>query len=216
MCLTEMEGHGPKKKEKKWPCFFLEPWFCVPCWGGAKQEVVLFFHHFALWGPFPPKKAFFLGGGLAAAHTGVAGAEWVLAVIATPPPKIFTKKMFCIIRKKSRWADILSWKGSGPTKLWQPQTRQDSAPFTFPPPGNRAIFSTFWGDFLTNLHIKPGEREQKSTGQNSENPVERFPRNCRFLSLVVVERVLKGLGGLFPVFPRQLTMLPNLKWFGTF
>ena len=31
---------------------------------------------------------------------------------------------------------------------------------------------------------------KKSTGENSKNPVETAPRNCRFLSLVVVERVL--------------------------
>ena len=51
----------------------------------------------------------------------------------------------------------------------------------FCPPGNRAIFSAFWGDFL-NLHSKPGEKEKKS--------LETAPRNCRFLSLVVVVRVL--------------------------
>ena len=40
---------------------------------------------------------------------------------------------------------------------------------------------------LRNLHSKPGERGKKSTGENSKHPVETGPRNCRFLSLVLVE-----------------------------
>ena len=32
------------------------------------------------------------------------------------------------------------------------------------PPGNRAIFSTFWGHFLTESHRNPGEKAKKSTG----------------------------------------------------
>ena len=35
--------------------------------------------------------------------------------------------------------------------------RSVQAEIGFSPPRHRAIFSTFWGDFLTNLHIKPGE-----------------------------------------------------------
>ena len=41
-----------------------------------------------------------------------------------------------------------------------------SAPFS--PPGNRAIFSIFWGDSLTKLHSKPGETEKKSTRDHSK------------------------------------------------
>ena len=55
---------------------------------------------------------------------------------------------------------------SGPKKPRQPETWQDSALFS--PPGNRAIFSTFWGDFLTKLHSKPGEKGNRSTGENAE------------------------------------------------
>ena len=62
--------------------------------------------------------------------------------------------------------------------------------YAFSPPGSRAIFSTFGGDFLTKLHTQPGQKGNKSTGENSKNPVETAPRNCRFLSLVVVERAL--------------------------
>ena len=43
-------------------------------------------------------------------------------------------------------------------KTSQPETWQDSAFFS--PPGNRAMFSAFWGDFLIKLHRKPGEIEQ--------------------------------------------------------
>ena len=50
-----------------------------------------------------------------------------------------------------------------------------------------ATFSRFWGARLTKLHINTGEKAKKSSG---ELPVETAPRNCRFLSLVVVEHVL--------------------------
>ena len=37
------------------------------------------------------------------------------------------------------------------------------------------------------------EKKEKSTGENSKkNPLETAQRNCRFLSLVMVERVLKN------------------------
>ena len=38
---------------------------------------------------------------------------------------------------------------------------------------------------------------EKSTGENSKNPAETAPRNCRFLSLVVVECVLMSLARSF-------------------
>ena len=50
-----------------------------------------------------------------------------------------------------------------------------------------ATFSRFWGARLTKLHREPGEKAKNTSG---EPPVETAPRNCRFLSLVVVERVL--------------------------
>ena len=55
-----------------------------------------------------------------------------------------------------------------------------------------------WGDFLAKLHHKNMEKKGKSTGENSEtkNPVETAPRNCRFLSLVVAERVLRTHPGV--------------------
>ena len=51
-----------------------------------------------------------------------------------------------------------------------------------------ATFSRFYGARLTKLHINTGEKAKKSSG---EPPVETAPRNCRFLSLVVVELVLR-------------------------
>ena len=54
-----------------------------------------------------------------------------------------------------------------------------------------AIFSTIRGDFLTKIAQKTWRNLEKSTGENSRSPVETAPQNCRFLSLVVVERVLK-------------------------
>ena len=47
----------------------------------------------------------------------------------------------------------------------------------------------FGVDLLSKLHTKTLEKTKKSTGENSKNPTETAPRNCRFLSLVVVERV---------------------------
>ena len=51
------------------------------------------------------------------------------------------------------------------------------------------MFAIFGGDFLIKLHL---EKEGKSTGENSKNPVETAPRNLQIsLSLVVVERALR-------------------------
>ena len=70
--------------------------------------------------------------------------------------------------------------------------RRDRILLFFLRPGHEAMLSTFWGHFLTKLHSKPGEKGKKktSTGENSQKSVKKLPRNCRFLSLVVVERVL--------------------------
>ena len=56
----------------------------------------------------------------------------------------------------------------------------------FSPPGNRAIFSTFWGHFLTKLHRKPGEKEKihwrKSTKSSGEaSPKLQISVPCRGL-----------------------------------
>ena len=67
----------------------------------------------------------------------------------------------------------------------------------FSPPGNRAIFSTFWLELFTKLHSKLGKKGKNPLEKNSKNPVEKIPLNCRFLSLVVVERAL--------VFPYYVT-----------
>ena len=43
----------------------------------------------------------------------------------------------------------------------------------FSPPGTRAIFSTFSGDFFTKLHRrKPGGKGKKSTGENSKKNIQ--------------------------------------------
>ena len=59
--------------------------------------------------------------------------------------------------------------------------------------------SAFWGKFLLNYIEK--------TGETGKNPVETAPRNCRFLSLAVVEYVLAQnllgapIGGFKAKFP---------------
>ena len=76
----------------------------------------------------------------------------------------------------------------------------DVAPFRWPLLWSADFFSArksgnflhVLGCCLTKLHSKPGEKETKSTGEISKNPVETAPRNYRFLSLVVVKRVLKN------------------------
>ena len=58
----------------------------------------------------------------------------------------------------------------------------------------------------------PGEKGEKSTGENSKDPVETAPRICRLPSLVVVERVLIILEeGKRPPPPRQ-DSAPGLYW----
>ena len=60
-------------------------------------------------------------------------------------------------------------------------------------PGNRAIFSTVWGDFLTKLHRNHWRRsknfhwrkiykkkEKMNWRKFKNNPMETAPRNCRF------------------------------------
>ena len=54
----------------------------------------------------------------------------------------------------------------------------------FCPPGNRALFFTFWVDFLTKSHRRPGEKGKSIYWRSLKNPVETAPRNCGFLSLV--------------------------------
>ena len=51
-------------------------------------------------------------------------------------------------------------------------------------------FLQILGARLSKLHINTGEKAKKSSG---EPPVETAPRNCRFLSLVVVELVRNPL-----------------------
>ena len=62
----------------------------------------------------------------------------------------------------------------------------------FSPPGNRAILSTFWGDFLAKLHRKPGKNlfKKNPLEEFKQNQVEMAVENCRFLSLVMIERAL--------------------------
>ena len=63
--------------------------------------------------------------------------------------------------------------------------------------GNRAIFSTFWGHFLTKLHSKPGEKGKIPLEKIPKNPpMELAPRNCRFLSLAWVRQ---GLTTALPI-----------------
>ena len=59
----------------------------------------------------------------------------------------------------------------------------------FSPARNRAIFSTFWDDLLPNYTINL-EKRGKSYWRKFKKYSGDGAQNCRFLSLVVVERVL--------------------------
>ena len=55
----------------------------------------------------------------------------------------------------------------------------------------KSFFSTRkWGKFYPHFGVISLLNCKKSNGENSNNPVETATRNCRFLSLVMVERVL--------------------------
>ena len=77
--------------------------------------------------------------------------------------------------------------GSGPKKPWQPQTWQDLTRIS--PLDFLLLSPGFRGLVLLNCTGKYWRKSKKSSG---EPPVETAPRNCRFLSLVVVERALNG------------------------
>ena len=58
-------------------------------------------------------------------------------------------------------------------------------------PEKSGHFLHILGDFLTKLHIKTWRKRKRNPLEKIiRNPVETAPRNCRFLSLVVVERAL--------------------------
>ena len=95
---------------------------------------------------------------------------------------------------------------SGPMRQWQPETWQDSTPSS--PPRSQAVFSTFWGDCHTKLHCEPWEKGKHPLENIQKNPVETAPRSCRFLSRVVVERVLI----MNPLFSNQTLFLTIFKF----
>ena len=84
-----------------------------------------------------------------------------------------------------------------PTLIWGPKigtnetmTARDVTGFyVFFSPGDRAVFSTFWGDFLTKLVNL--EKKEEAHRRKFKISSETAPRNCQFLSLVVVKRALK-------------------------
>ena len=78
----------------------------------------------------------------------------------------------------------------GPEKNRDSQ-RRDRILRLFLCPDITQISPHFWAISLPKCTANLEKKVKKSTGENSKNPVEKIPRNCRFLSLVVVERVLK-------------------------
>ena len=64
--------------------------------------------------------------------------------------------------------------------------------YDFSPLRNRAIFSTFRAISLLN-RTTWRRRDKNRLEKIQKNPVETAPRNCEFLSLVVVECVLTAL-----------------------
>ena len=73
----------------------------------------------------------------------------------------------------------------------------------FSPPGDGAIFSTFWGDFLSTLHIKPGEKGEKQLERTQKIQWRRRPEIADFSvpSESASTRVwrVRGLGAGFEI-----------------
>ena len=80
---------------------------------------------------------------------------------------------------------IEKFNPSGPKKPWQPQMWQDLTRFS--PLDFSLLFPDFMGLVLLSCTWILEKKQKISSG---EPPVETAPRNCRFLSLVVVELVL--------------------------
>ena len=59
------------------------------------------------------------------------------------------------------------------------------------------LFPHFWAISLLNYTENQEKQETYPLEKILKNPVETAPRNCRFLSLVVVEGVLIGKQGYF-------------------
>ena len=80
------------------------------------------------------------------------------------------------------------------------------------PPGNRALFSTFRGDFLTKLHRKPGEKGQNIHGRKLKifsgdgAPTLRISVPCHGLTCPDLKVAGKepGKSGKFREFPEAL------------
>ena len=53
------------------------------------------------------------------------------------------------------------------------------------------MFSTFWGDFLTKLHTKPGEKEKNIHWRKFKKSSGDGDPKLQILFLVVAKRVLK-------------------------
>ena len=83
---------------------------------------------------------------------------------------------------------VFSASFSGPRSPRQPATWQDSTLFSLP--GNPAILSTFWADFLLTTQKTWRNAKKSLEREYFSNSVETAPRNGRYLSLVVVECVL--------------------------
>ena len=55
------------------------------------------------------------------------------------------------------------------------------------------MFFPFWGDFLLDCTENLEKREKHPLEKIEKDQVETAPQNCRFLPLVVVERVLTNI-----------------------
>ena len=81
------------------------------------------------------------------------------------------------------------WQNCPPTVVvrdrknqWSMTARDVTGFYDFFSVWNRAIFSTFWGHFLTKLRSRPGEKGKNiHWRKNSKNPVATAPRNWRWM-----------------------------------
>ena len=82
---------------------------------------------------------------------------------------------------------VLCWVGTASGPFSRDRKDHDSQRrdriLRFSPPGNRAIFSTFWGDFLTKSNSTPGEKGKNPLEKIQKIQWRRHPETAHFCPL---------------------------------
>ena len=101
-----------------------------------------------------------------------------------------------IKRTAMNLAAMENWKKIGTEKKKKHDSQKRDRTLHFFSARKSGHFLHTLGQFLTNLHRNPGEKRKNQSihvKKTKKNAVEAAPRNCRLLSLVVVECVLTNI-----------------------